>query len=105
MLDEGHCLRDHALAACRLQEGGNQQGFRGTSLGTLVQMVRVGVGITLIPEMAVKSHLFDGLDINMIPLSKEASPRKIGLTWRSASRRKPEFRTLAKALKEIMAKA
>ncbi len=105
LLEEGHCLRDHALAACQLQGGGGQKGFRGTSLGTIVQMVGVGIGITLIPEMAVRSHLFDRLDISMIPLSKEASTRKIGLTWRNASRRKGEFRTLARALKEIMATA
>lgn len=103
LLEEGHCLRDHALAACRLQDGSRQQGFRGTSLGTIMQMVGCGIGITLIPEMAVRSHVFDGLKISMIPLSKEASKRKIGLTWRSASRRKGEFRTLARALKEIMA--
>ncbi len=105
LLEEGHCLRDHALVACQLQDGGGQKGFRGTSLGTIVQMVGVGIGITLIPEMAVRSHAFDGLDITMIPLSRQASDRKIGLTWRNASRRKGEFRTLARALKEIMATA
>jgi len=102
LLEEGHCLRDHALAACHLQVSGSEQGFRGTSLGTLVQMVRAGLGITLVPEMAVRSHLYDGLDVNMIPLSREASTRKIGLTWRTASRRKPEFKKLAEALKIIM---
>ncbi|NQU59108.1 MAG: hydrogen peroxide-inducible genes activator [Rhodospirillales bacterium] len=105
LLEEGHCLRDHALAACHLQDSGSQKGFRGTSLETIMQMVGVGIGITLIPEMAVQSHLFDRLDISMIPLSKEASTRKIGLTWRNASRRKDEFRILAQALKEIMSKA
>lgn len=105
LLEEGHCLRDHALAACRLQDTIGQQGFRGTSLGTLVQMVGVGMGVTLIPEMAVKSNQFDGLDIFMMPLSKGADSRKIGLTWRSASRRKAEFKILARTLKDIMAKA
>ena len=70
-----------------------------------MQMVGVGIGITLIPEMAVRSHLFDGLNVSMVPLSRSASKRSIGLTWRNASRRKGEFRTLARALKEIMSKA
>ena len=102
LLEDGHCLRDHILVACGIDDK-NQQGFRGTSLGTLLQMVGVGVGITLIPEMAVKSRLFDGLNITMKPLSKDAITRKIGLTWRSASRRKPEFRMLASALRNIIA--
>ncbi len=105
LLEEGHCLRDHALAACQISDNAGEKGFRGTSLGTIAQMVEMGVGVTLLPDMAVRSHLFDGLDITLLPLAKEASKRSIGLTWRNASRRKPEFRTLAKALREIMATA
>lgn len=102
LLEDGHCLRDHALAACRLQGGRRHEGFRGTSLDTLVQMVASNLGLTLLPRMAVDSGLFAGVDMVLRPLSTDAAPRQIGLAWRATSARKEEFRTLAAALGEIV---
>ncbi len=57
LLDEGHCLREHALAACRLEPSRHRDDFRATSLPTLVQMVANNLGVTLLPKMAVDAGL------------------------------------------------
>lgn len=98
LLEEGHCLRDHALAACHLPGPAKGEGVLGTSLATLVQMVANGLGVTLLPEMAVKSGVLAGTDVVTRPL-KDAGSRGIGLAWRPSSPRKAEFRLLAEALK------
>ena len=103
LLEDGHCLRDHALAACRLQGGRQQESFRGTSLNTLVQMVASGLGVTLLPQMALTSGAFSGVELEVRPLSPEAPARQIGLVWRRTSARKEEFRMLARAVAEIVA--
>jgi len=54
LLEEGHCLRDHALAACRLRARAGRETFNATSLPTLMQFVQHGYGMTMLPEMAVK---------------------------------------------------
>ena len=102
LLEDGHCLRDHALAACRLEGVRRNEGFRGTSLNTLVQMVASGLGLTLLPEMAVDCGAFSGVDMALRPLADDAVPRQIGLSWRRTSGRKAEFRELAEALAEVM---
>lgn len=98
LLEEGHCLRDHALSACHLPGPAKGEGVLGTSLATLVQMVANGLGVTLLPEMAVKSGVLAGTDVVTRPL-KDAGSRGIGLAWRPSSPRKAEFRLLADALK------
>ncbi|MBR9973100.1 hydrogen peroxide-inducible genes activator [Magnetospirillum sulfuroxidans] len=98
LLEEGHCLRDHALSACHLPGPAKGEGVLGTSLATLVQMVANGLGITLLPEMAVKSGVLAGTEVVTRPLM-DAGSRGIGLAWRPSSPRKAEFRLLAEALK------
>jgi LysR family hydrogen peroxide-inducible transcriptional activator len=83
LLEEGHCLRNQALEICSLIGVGERQDFRATSLETLRQMVRVGVGVTLMPEIAVREK--DG--VCYIPIKPEIS-RKIALVWRKTSTRK-----------------
>lgn len=85
LLEEGHCLRNQALEVCGMIGASEHQDFRATSLETLRQMVAAGVGITLIPQLAMRKN--DG--ITYIPFSKAAISRSIGLVWRKTSVRKP----------------
>jgi len=97
LLEEGHCLREHALAACRLPGPAKGEGVLGTSLATLVQMVANGLGVTLLPKMAVECGVLAGTPLvtRAIP---DAGSRTIGLAWRPSSPRKPDFRALAEFL-------
>jgi LysR family hydrogen peroxide-inducible transcriptional activator len=100
LLEDGHCLRDHALAACSLEGARRNAGFQGTSLHTLVQMAASGLGVTLVPDMAVAAGILRGLDLAAVPLADEAAARKIALAWRPSSGRKVLFRRLAGVLRE-----
>ncbi|MES2983745.1 MAG: LysR substrate-binding domain-containing protein [Pseudomonadota bacterium] len=91
LLEDGHCLRNQALAVCSLIGASEHQDFRATSLETLRQMVASGVGITLIPELAMKKN--DG--IAYIPFSSPTVSRTIGLAWRKTSARQPCIDRLA----------
>jgi len=99
LLEEGHCLREHALAACRL---GGGHGLTGTSLHTVIQMVAGGLGITLLPKMAVDSGALAGSGLVVRPLADSGAKRGIGLAWRAASARAAEFHALGRALAEGM---
>ncbi len=99
LLEDGHCLRDQALAACRLVGARGSNAFQGTSLPTLVQMVANGLGVTLLPQMALEGGMLRGLGLDTRPLAGKPNSRKIGLAWRRTSARKPTFRTLGTALK------
>lgn len=85
LLEEGHCLRDQALDVCRLAGGSARRGFRATSLETLRQMVASGVGITLLPELAVQPPVATSEDITLLRFSDPAPSRQIGLFWRRSS--------------------
>jgi LysR family hydrogen peroxide-inducible transcriptional activator len=100
LLEDGHCLKDHALAACSRPDLRAEASMLGTSLHTLVQMVDNGLGMTLIPEMAVKAGILDGTGITARPLDAPHAFRRIALVWRKGSPREKEFRLLADALKE-----
>jgi len=93
LLEDGHCLRDHALAACNIRNADKVSGITATSLLTLVQMVDADLGITYLPEMAVHSTLLKNTRIKTVPL-EPGSYRQIGLVWRKASTRQDEFAML-----------
>jgi LysR family hydrogen peroxide-inducible transcriptional activator len=99
LLEDGHCLRDHALAACRIRNTQKVQPFAASSLLTLVEMVDADMGISFLPEMAAGSALLRNTQVEMRPLS-DRSHRKIGLAWRKGSNRVEEFRLLGSFLKE-----
>lgn len=103
LLDEGHCLREHALAACRLEPSRHRDDFRATSLGTLVQMVANNLGITLLPRMAVESGLLAGTGLVARPLAATAPAREIALVWRPTTPRAVEFNLLADLLAQYAA--
>ncbi|HEY5070650.1 MAG TPA: hydrogen peroxide-inducible genes activator [Caulobacteraceae bacterium] len=97
LLEDGHCLRDHALTACGL--GGHarprEDGFAATSLTTLVQMVGSGLGVSFLPAMAVHSGLARAAGVGVRPLEADHASREIVVAWRAGSRRSAEARLLA----------
>ncbi|GEQ97971.1 LysR family transcriptional regulator [Iodidimonas gelatinilytica] len=99
LLEEGHCLRDHALAACSLPGVDPSRSILGTSLHTLVQMVESGMGMTLIPQMALDGGILNGTHVRTVPLSGDAPARTIGLVWRKNSARQSDYMLLADMLK------
>lgn len=99
LLEDGHCLRDHALAACKIRGTEKVRRFGASSLLTLIEMVDADLGITFLPEMARGSALLRNTRVKLWPMS-ESSYRKIGLVWRKGSRRVEEFRMLGEFLAE-----
>ncbi|WP_166038240.1 hydrogen peroxide-inducible genes activator [Sphingosinicella sp. YJ22] len=99
LLEDGHCLKDHALAACNRPELRAEASIMGTSLHTLVQMVDNGLGMTLVPEMAVRAGILENTGVEARALKADHAFRRIALVWRKGSPREKEFRLLADALK------
>jgi LysR family hydrogen peroxide-inducible transcriptional activator len=100
LLEDGHCLKDHALSACNRPELRAEATMLGTSLHTIVQMVDNGLGMTMLPEMALKAGILDHTDIVARPLDADNAVRRIALVWRRASPREKDFQLLAEALAE-----
>ena len=103
LLEDGHCLKDHALAACNRPDLRAQAAMMGTSLHTLVQMVDNGLGVTFVPSMAIEAGILDGTRVDAKPLRSNHGFRRIALIWRRSSPRESEFQLLAAALRRIMA--
>ena len=100
LLEDGHCLKDHALAACNRPELRAEAMMLGTSLHTLVQMIDNGLGVTMVPEMAIDAGILRGTGVVARPLEAEHAARRIALIWRRSSPRDKEFRLLAEALRK-----
>lgn len=98
LLEDGHCLKDHALAACNRPEIRANATMMGTSLHTIVQMVENGLGVTMLPEMAIRAGILEGTHIAARPIAAENPSRTIALVWRRASPRAQDFRLLAAVL-------
>jgi LysR family hydrogen peroxide-inducible transcriptional activator len=101
LLEDGHCLRDHALAACGLEPPkgvGDEESFAATSLPTLVQMIGSGLGVSFLPSMAVQAGLTDNAAVTVRPLTTANSSREIVVAWRAGSTRAAEGRLLAETL-------
>lgn len=98
LLEDGHCLRDHALSACHLQDMDKISRFTASSLLTLVQMVDADLGISYLPEMVQGSALLSGTQVKTWPLPEE-SFREIGLAWRRGSARESEFIALGEFIR------
>jgi len=97
LLDDGHCLRAQALAVCREAGAEEQSDFRATSLGTLIEMVCGGAGVTLLPELALRSEARRA-GLAVVPFAKPEPHRTIGLAWRPTSGRAAEFALLAESI-------
>jgi len=99
LLEDGHCLKDHALAACERPALRASSAMIGTSLHTLVQMVDNGLGLTMLPQMAIDAGILNGTQIVVRPLESNHAVRQIALVWRRNSPRSEEFRLLAQELR------
>ena len=102
LLEDGHCLKDHALSACNRPELRANAAMMGTSLHTLVQMVDNGLGVTFIPSMAINAGILGGTRVDAKPLRSDHGFRRIALIWRKSSPREAEFQLLATALRKII---
>lgn len=100
LLEEGHCLRGHALSACHINPAQKRMDFEATSIHTLVQMVGMGLGVTLLPQISIDAGVLKGTGIRHIPLADAAS-RQIGLVWRKATTRFAEFQLLGDELQQV----
>ena len=88
LLEEGHCLRDQALAICQAV---STDQFRASSLSTVIQMVANGYGVTILPALALSTEIDHQHNIQIVPFSEPVPSRTIGLAWRQSSPHKPEF--------------
>lgn len=102
LLEDGHCLREHALDACKLRQDDVSGAFGATSLFTLTQMVRAGLGATLLPKMAVDAGLAANAGLTVSPLAPPAPARMIGLAWRKGSGRREDCELLAAHFSEVL---
>ncbi len=97
LLEDGHCLREQALAVCGLHAGRHDE-FAATGLHTLVQMVAGGLGVTLLPQSAIDGGVTAGADVVLRPLAGAGAWRTLGLVWRDGAPRAGEYRALAPVL-------
>jgi LysR family hydrogen peroxide-inducible transcriptional activator len=102
LLEDGHCLKDHALSACNRPDLRAHAAMMGTSLHTLVQMVDNGLGLTFIPAMAIDAGILEGTRVDAKPLRSDHGYRQIALIWRRSSPRESEFQLLAQSLRRIV---
>lgn len=102
LLEEGHCLRDHALEACKLESADTDIVYQGTSLHTLVQMVANGLGLTLLPAISVNADVLGDTQLQTKRFSNENVSREIGMAWRKSDPRREEYLLLAKFVKEYV---
>jgi LysR family transcriptional regulator, hydrogen peroxide-inducible genes activator len=101
LLEEGHCLRDQALAFCSMQNNETPAGLGATSLATVMQMVANGYGATLLPRIAVDSGLADKR-VKLLRFTDPEPKRSIGLAWRRTSPRKADFLALGQAITQTL---
>jgi len=101
LLEDGHCLRQHALSACKLHSADYSMPYQATSLITLVQMVANGLGITLLPEIALKSGLLTNTNIEIRPFSEKNVARTISLIWRPSSAKIPKLKIVSQFIREF----
>lgn len=99
LLEDGHCLRDHALAVCNRPELRAGARMMGTSLHTLVQMVDNGLGVTFLPQMAIDAGILDQTAVATRPIDAAQDSRTIALVWRRNSPRVEEFHLLSEILR------
>lgn len=101
LLEDGHCLRGHALSACKIRNLNKVSQMSASSLLTLIQMVEADLGVTFLPELVCRSNLFKHSKIKFTAMSTN-SYRDIGLVWRSGSARKKEFKILGEIMSKVL---
>lgn len=101
LLEEGHCMRGHALSVCALPDEARQDNLAATSLQTMVHMVAGGLGISLIPKIATDAGITSGIGVSVLAFAGTPPGREIGMAWRAGSSREAEARMIG----EIVVKA
>ncbi len=101
LLEDGHCLREHALSVCRSTPGRRSADVAATSLATLVQMVAGGMGVTLLPKIAAEGGAAAGAHVALLPFAEPVVGRAIGVAWREGGQREEEARLLAELLRDL----
>ena len=101
LLEDGHCLKDHALSACNRPEMRANASMMGTSLHTLVQMVDNGLGVTFVPGMAIETGILHGTRVDAKRLKSDHGFPRVALIWRRSSPRENEFHLLAATLRRL----
>jgi LysR family hydrogen peroxide-inducible transcriptional activator len=94
LLEEGHCLRDQALAVCEQAGNGGRAEVQGTSLPTVVQMVGAGLGVTLLPASTIGRDVHPVEQVVVRAMQPPAPSRTVGLAWRSSSARATAYHQL-----------
>jgi LysR family hydrogen peroxide-inducible transcriptional activator len=100
LLEEGHCFRDQALSFCNLSTLAARDLMEGSSLSTLVQMVGAGIGVTLIPEMAVPTEVRSA-EVSVVRLSAPRPKRTVGMVWRKTNPLAPQLSEIAHMLRDL----
>ncbi|WP_300378245.1 hydrogen peroxide-inducible genes activator [Henriciella sp.] len=103
LLEDGHCLRDHALSVCSLSPTRNGSDVGATSLATLVQMVAGGLGVSLLPRIAAEAGVTAGTDLTIRHFDTPVIGRQIGIAWRAGSPREEEARMIGDSVRETLA--
>jgi len=98
LLERGHCLQRHALAAVNASAFRRNAHFEATSLPTLIAMVGEGLGMTLLPDLAVRTGVAEGQGVRLTPLP-DACPRRVALVWRRTTSRAETFRRIGEVLR------
>jgi LysR family hydrogen peroxide-inducible transcriptional activator len=101
LLEDGHCLREHALASCNLKDKNHVSQFSANTLQTLVQMVNSDLGVTILPDMAMDYLALDKTSIKTQALA-EKYHRTIALAWREGSSRDEEFNSIADTMRQAI---
>ncbi len=100
LLEDGHCLRDHALSACKIKNQNKISHYTASSILTLIEMVKIDMGVTYLPEMSLNSHMLH--NTNLVTQAIDNAYRDIGLVWRKGSSRSQEFRLLGQFIKDAI---
>ncbi len=99
LLEEGHCFRDQALSVCNITAAATRDVMEGSSLSTLVQMVGAGIGVTLIPEMAIETETRSS-SVGVSRLAGRRPTRTIGMVWRKTNPLSAQFARIADIVRE-----
>lgn len=101
LLEDGHCLRDQALAVCELAGARETNSIRANSISTLIQMVANGLGVTLLPASAVPTEIRGMSEVSVVSFADPQPSRTLGLVWRSSSGRHVDFQMFGRLLKDL----
>lgn len=102
LLDDGHCLRDHAMAVCNMPAGRGSADVTATSLPTLVHMVAGGLGVSLLPKLATEAGVTLGADVTLRTFSTPMIGRRIGIAWRAGSPRAQEAKMIGEIVRGVL---